>query len=172
MPKINETTLRKYLVTLLETPRIKSFIEQIQERRGCRPNGKYVSKWGFVRYNPDGSLEYPRMLFREKIYDAIYAGVAHTFVSMEIAKWILQDADEARGVVRHELAHLLHSFAGTGGNSHGKEYRVVLKIIAPKTWRKDRHWHPNVAIEKARLKVHPNSKQMSTIQIGGRYYRG
>jgi len=166
MPKINETTLRKYLITLLETPRIKSFIAQIEERKGCRPNGIYRPMWGFVRHNTDGSLEYPRMLFKEKIYDAIYAGVAHTSVSMDIAKWILQDADEARGVVRHELAHLLHSFSSTGGTPHGKEYRAVLKIIAPKTWRRDRHWHPNPAIEKARLKVHPKSKRMTTIQIG------
>ena len=105
-------------------------------------------------------------------YEAVYAGVAHTFVSMDIAKWILQDADEAKGVVRHELAHLIHSFSGTKGNVHGKEFRVVLKIISPRTWRRNRHWHPNPTIEKASLKVHPNSKQMSTIQIGGRYYRG
>ena len=171
MPKINETTLRKYLVSLLETPRIKSFIEQIAERNPIwKDSGN--SRLGFVRYHADGSLEYPRMLFKDTIAQAIYAGMAHSSMSMDIAKWILQDADEAKGVVRHELAHLLHAYSGTGGNAHGKEFRAVLKIVAPRTWRRDRHWHPTPAIEKARLKVHPNSKRMTTVRIGERYYRG
>ena len=161
MPKINETTLRKYLVSLLETPRIKSFIEQIDNRRNRQ----------FVKFSKEGTLEYPRMLFKDTIAQAIYAGMAHSSMSMDIAKWILQDADEAKGVVRHELAHLLHCYSGVGGNAHGKEFRSVLKIISPRTWRRDRHWHPNPEIEKARLKVHPKSKRMSTVKIGGRYYR-
>ena len=161
MSRINETTLRKYLVTLLETPRIKSFIEQLDKKRNRQ----------FVKFSKEGTLEYPRMLFMDRTYQAVYAGVAHSSMSMDIAKWILQDADEAKGVVRHELAHLLHCYSGVGGNAHGKEFRSVLKIISPRTWRRDRHWHPNPEIEKARLKVHPKSNRMSTVKIGGRYYR-
>ena len=160
MKRITETALRKYLVSLLETPRIKSFIQD-NSISHCRT---------FLKYSQDGSLMYPLLTFRDTTYGPTFAGVSHTWICTEIARWILADATEAKGVMRHELAHLLHAYTNTGGMVHGKEYRAVLKVVSPITWRRDRHWHPNPVIEKARLLVHPTSKAMDTFKVGKRYY--
>ena len=90
-----------------------------------------------------------------------YGGLAYKYNSLEISSWVLQDAKEAKGIVRHEVAHLLHDYIDTGGTAHGKEYVSVLKIVSPKTWRRDRHFNITPAIHKARKLIHPNKHKVN-----------
>ena len=70
--------------------------------------------------------------------------------SVHLAQWILADESEAKAVVRHEIAHLEQHYVNGDCPPHGKEFTSALKIVSPKTWRKDRHWHDNAQIAEAR----------------------
>jgi len=90
-----------------------------------------------------------------------YGGLAYKYNSLEISSWVLQDAKEAKGVVRHEVAHLLHDYIDTGGTAHGKEYIGVLKTVSPNTWRRDRHFRITPAIHQARKLIHPSKHKVN-----------
>ena len=90
-----------------------------------------------------------------------YGGLAYNYKSLEISSWVLKDAKEAKGVVRHEVAHLLHDYINTGGTAHGKEYISVLKTVSPNTWRRDRHFRITPAIDKARQLIHPSKYKIN-----------
>ena len=153
--RITEAAVRKYFRELLETPRIQEYAKQY----GTISN--FINIQGDVVVRPKLSVV--------KTVGAGYAGMAWGSVKIEISRWILEDKLETRGAVRHELAHLLHVYSRTGGGAHGKEFRNALKIVSPKTWRKDRHWYPNPAIENARTQIHPGPKK-ATIWRGKKPY--
>jgi hypothetical protein len=155
--RITETSLKKYFIELLEIPRIQQYAQDHQTARS-----KFVIK-------NTGDIVLP-ILSIVNTAGVRYAGVAHTCVSIDISRWILEDEVEAKAVVRHEVAHLLHNYSKTGGRTHGKEFHEALKIVSPKTWRKDIHWYPNPVIEKARTKVHPTSPELTIVKVGNRPY--
>ena len=86
------------------------------------------------------------------------AGFTHGCTQVHIAEWILADEAEAKGVVRHEVAHLVQFYKYDTCKPHGKEFTSALKIVSPTSWRKDRHWRDNPNIAKARkeCKAKPN----------------
>ena len=144
--RLTEKALHKYFRTLLETPRIQKYVEKYK-----LPRHNFV-----VRVDGD-EIILPRLRV-VKTAGVKYAGMAHSDMVIDISRWILEDKTEAKGTLRHEVAHLLHVYSKQGGDSHGKEFTAALKIVSPTTWRKDRHWHPNPIIEKARIQVHPTAK--------------
>ena len=152
--KATETSLRKYFNELLETPRIQKYLQD------HRQVTTFVMK-------TRGEIICPRL----RVVDTAgvrYAGVAHSDMSIDISRWILEDKAEARGTLRHEVAHLLHSYSKQGGGSHGREFNNALKVVSPSTWRRDKYWHPNANIEKARTMVHPASPKLRIVKIGNR----
>jgi hypothetical protein len=155
--KITEASLTKYFHELVEHPRIQQYAQDHQTARS-----KFVTK-------NNGNIILP-ILSVVNTAGVRYAGVAHTCVSIDVSRWILEDETEAKAVVRHEVAHLLHHYSKTGGRAHGKEFHATLKVVSPKTWRKDRHWYPNPVIEKARTKAHPTSPELTIVKVGNRPY--
>ena len=154
--KTTEKALQKYFQELLETPRIKKYLQDHKQPV------KFVMK-------VNGEVRCPRL----RIIDTAgvrYAGLAHSDMAIDISRWILEDKAEARGTLRHEVAHLLHSYSKQGGGPHGREFNNALKVVSPSTWRRDKYWHPNANIEKARTKVHPASPKLKVITIGNRPY--
>ena len=154
--KTTEKALQKYFRELLETPRIKKYIQDHKQPR------KFMME-------VNGVVMCPRLRIINTA-GVRYAGLAHSDMAIDISRWILEDKTEARATLRHEVAHLLHSYSKQGGGSHGKEFHNALKVVSPRTWRKDRHWYPNANIEKARTKVHPASPKLKVITIGNRPY--
>ena len=154
--KTTEAALRKYFNDLLETPRIEKYIQA------------HVQRTSFVM-RIKGKVVCPRL----RVVDTAgvrYAGIAHSDMAVDISRWILEDKAEARGTLRHEVAHLLHSYSKVGGGVHGKEFHKVLKVVSPSTWRNDRNWHPNSNIEKARTTTHPTSPKLKIVKVGNRPY--
>lgn len=132
---MNQQSVTDYLQQLLLVSSIADCIEKIRlERNDC------------IRFDPQ--------MFVINSAGAVYAGVSYGYAYSQISSWILVDTEQAMLVVRHELAHLIHAYSGVGGTPHGKEYNAVLRIVAGKGWRMDKHWIPNPVIEKARGKCH------------------
>ena len=98
---------------------------------------------------------------------ALAGGMTYGNYCIEISSWLLSDAKEAKGAVRHELAHALHDHLGGKGLPHGKEWIRILKIVSPVKWRKDRHWTDNPTIRKANIAIH-KGKTLKEIRRGGR----
>ena len=98
-----------------------------------------------------------------KGFDADVAGFCQGCTQVHIAEWLLADESQAKGVVRHEVAHILQHYQYIREDwplpqPHGKTFTSALKIVSPTSWRKDRHWQDNPSIEKARkeCKTKPN----------------
>ena len=91
------------------------------------------------------------------------AGFTHGCTQVHIAEWILADEGEAKGVVRHEVAHLVQFYKDAKCKPHGKEFTSALKIVAPSSWRKDRHWvdNPNIAQARKECKAKPNKIRLT-----------
>ena len=75
--------------------------------------------------------------------------------TIEVSSWVLKDDNVAKGVVRHELAHAIQDFLNIDGRVHGKEFLKILRVVAPRKWRRYRHWLSTPAIQIARVKIHP-----------------
>lgn len=164
MPAITEQALRKYFRSLLEVPRIQDFLNE------CRKKHAYkLTRSDFIVETSGGELILPKL----RIVDSAgvrYAGLAHTDMSIDMSRWILVDGSQAKAVLRHELAHLLHYYSKLGDRPHGKTFRMILKVVSPRTWRQDTHWYPTPVIEKARMKIHPKSSPLRSVKIGKRFY--
>ena len=142
MSTIRETTLKSYLQDLIQTPRIHNYLEQFLDLNG------YEFQADFKVIN--------------KTFKATVAGYSKGDSFFYIAKWILADATEAKCVVRHELAHLIHSYSDLQGMAHGKEFLSSLRLVSPLRWRRDRHCHSTPKIEEARGEVHKIQKRFFT----------
>lgn len=94
-------------------------------------------------------------------------GMTYGNSCIEISSWLLSDAKEAKGAVRHELAHALHDHLGGKGLPHGKEWLKILRIVSPIKWRRDRHWRDNAIITEANIKIH-NGRTLKAIRKGGK----
>lgn len=81
-----------------------------------------------------------------------YGGLAnYGFWTLTTYKWMMKDAEETKGIIRHELAHFIVRYLRMPIKiAHGKEFHKVLKQISPKTWKQDLHWHYTPAIIAAR----------------------
>ena len=144
---MKETTVKEYFNLLLSTPRIAKYIVECKENRGdSRP------------FNPRCSII--------ETAGSMYAGITYNANTVCISSWILVDDVQTKAVVRHELAHALHFYSKLGGNPHGKEFNSILRIVSPRKWRTDKHWVPNITIEKARGKVHKIQSRVLTNRIG------
>ena len=96
------------------------------------------------------------------------AGRAYGDRLIEISSWMLHDYDEAGGVLRHELAHIIVKRYGLRQpDSHGENFINALKAIAPLTWERDRHWHGTPAINQARSLIHPDATPVLPYTGGG-----
>jgi predicted SprT family Zn-dependent metalloprotease len=74
---------------------------------------------------------------------------------IRIASFILEDLDEAKGTIRHELAHLMVRYLKMPSRiAHGREFHQTLRMIAPLTWKYDCHWHKTEAILAAMGELH------------------
>ena len=77
---------------------------------------------------------------------------------IEISSWMLHDYDEAGGVLRHELAHIIVERHGLREpDSHGENFINARKAISPLTWERDRSWHGTPAINRARSLIHADA---------------
>ena len=73
---------------------------------------------------------------------------------IEIAPWQLADKEEAKSTIRHELVHCIVGYLKLEIRiSHGKEFKKILREIAPRTWSNDMYWHYTPAITAAREKL-------------------
>jgi len=74
---------------------------------------------------------------------------------IEISSWILVDEEETIRVVKHEFAHTIKEYAYLEGKPHGKGFTKALKAVSSQQWRRDRYWHTNRDIDRARIQIHP-----------------
>ena len=145
MVSITPKGLFNYLITLLKVPRI---IRLIHTAKGLKP---------FL----------PEFRVMETCGPSIGGCAFKQQQLIHISSWILQDASVAKGVVRHELAHLIHTHIDTGGTAHGKEFSQILRIVSPRGWRKDKHFRWEPEIVKAYTQIHPNNpmKKLTTRKL-------
>ena len=132
MRGITPDALFKYLRELINTERVQALLHKAKRYKIFRPIFKIVpscgAQWGGMCYGAD---------------------------TIEVSSWILKDDNVAKGVVRHELAHAIQDFLNIEGRSHGKEFLKILRVVAPRNWRRDRHWRSTPDIQLARIKIHP-----------------
>ena len=129
-------TLNQYIHTLVELPRVQSFLNHYDNQQPfqCPPVVVVPSCGSLV-----AALTYGNRL-------------------IEVSSWILVDDSETYGVLRHEFAHVIKAHCKLPGTPHGRGYIHSLKNVSPKTWQNDKYWLPTVDIEEARLKIHSKSK--------------
>ena len=89
---------------------------------------------------------------------------------LEMSSWIMVDINQAKRVVRHEIAHILQFVCDLNvENWHGKGFGTALKIVSPTLYkyskRSDRGWHTNTQIEEARGKFHRLTKKKQKSKI-------
>ena len=83
-----------------------------------------------------------------------FAAQADSYHSISMTKWIMKDRQEAYSTLRHELAHNIVAWLRLPYSiSHGKEFKQILKQIAPKTWHNDLHWNMSQSISQARINM-------------------
>ena len=143
MKAISKNAIKVYFDATLNKSKVK---EAILEAHNSRP--KMLQD-----FKPVLSIDREIKGFGEGV-----AGFAHGCTQVHIAEWLLVDEAEAKSVVRHEVAHVVQNYQHERCKPHGEEFTSALKIVAPSSWRKDRHWVDNPTIAKARkeCKAKPN----------------
>jgi len=141
MKPISKNAIKEYFDKTLKKAKVIDAIEKA---------GSYTGPKMLQDYMPTIHIDREIKGFPQNV-----AGYAQGCTQVHIAEWILADESEAKGVVRHEVAHILQHYQCIRDNwplpqPHGKTFTSALKIVAPNTWRKDRHWVDNPNIEKAR----------------------
>jgi len=132
MRSITPDALFKYFKELINTERIQALLHKAKRYKVFKPIFKIVPSCG------------PQ-----------YGGMCYGSDTIEVSSWVLKDDNVAKGVVRHELAHAIQDFLNIDGRVHGKEFLKILRVVAPRNWRRDRHWQSTPAIQIARVKIHP-----------------
>ena len=134
---MREVTLNRYIQSLVEAPRVQSFLNENNHKQKpfvCPP----------VIVVPSCG--------------ALTAALTYGSRLVEVSSWILESDSETKSILRHEFAHVLKHHCDLPGSAHGRVFIQSLKHVSPKTWRTDKYWYPDNAIEEARLKMHPKSK--------------
>jgi len=144
MKPISRTAIKKYFTETLQKENVKNTIEGANHKHLHAP--KMLQDY-MPRLQIDNAL---------KGFPINVAGFTSGCTSVHIAQWILACDSEAKAVVRHEVAHLVQHYTNDNSKPHGKEFTIALKIVSPKTWRKDRHWHDSLVVEKARKECEVN----------------
>ncbi len=144
MKPISRESIRNYFQEVLNKPAVQEVIQKSHNAQTPKLMSHFT----------------PTCTFRDTItgYSSKVAGYAVGTSTICIANWILRDSSQAKGVVRHEVAHLLQHYQHKTCKPHGKEFTEALKIVSPKTWRKDRHWEDSREIAEARKECERNNK--------------
>jgi hypothetical protein len=88
------------------------------------------------------------------------AGKARDDTMIMVSSWVLYDRNETESTLRHELAHTIVNRCGLREpNSHGENFKRVLKTIAPTTWEKDWYCTPTPAMRAAKERIHGDESQ-------------
>ena len=95
-----------------------------------------------------------------KGYGGKAAGYTIGVTQVHIAQWILADESEAKGVVRHEVAHLVQHYEHGPCRPHGKEFTKALKLVSPTNWRRDKYWHDSPEVAQARKECESNPNKI------------
>ena len=144
--------LEKYIEEYLFKDRVQEFI------------GEYSNGEGLTIFD----LNVPNVMVRDSCgarvgaQTWVYKKTGEAYI--EISSWMLEDINEAKGVMRHELSHYVKEYCGLDGRPHGANFNKVLKVVSPRYFRRDRYWRNTKAIEKARLKLHPFAKRDTKLQ--------
>ena len=135
--RVREKTLQNYLGTLLKNDRVREFItDQVPSKR-------------IGNFHP--ALSVVNQVSRKNASQ--YAGMALGSRTIQISQWICVDKDQSFSTVRHELAHCIQNWCNLPGSHHGSGFTVALKLVSPRTWRKDRHWKRTPSVENARQEI-------------------
>jgi hypothetical protein len=148
MKPISRTAIKKYFTETLHKESVRNTLEGAKHKHFNSP--KMLQDYT-PRLQIDNSL---------KGFPIKVAGFTSGCTEVHIAQWILVCDSEAKAVVRHEVAHLVQHYTHEGCKPHGKEFTEALKIVSPKTWRKDKHWHDSPEVEKARKECVNNPKKI------------
>jgi len=133
-------TLQSYADKIYLGDRVQAFIKEYPKAKKVRPK-VYIS-------DTCGS----------DTAGQIWCDVSRRRMEIELSRWILVDRKQTLSTIRHELAHALTAICELGGAKHGKEFTKALKIVSPRTFRRDRHWYDNDSVFKARKKYHPKTR--------------
>ena len=121
----------------------------------------------FIKRYPNAKKIKPRVYISDTCGSdtagQIWCDVSRRRMDIELSRWILVDRKQALSTIRHELAHALSAICELGGSKHGKEFTTALKIVSPKAFRQDRHWHDTTKVFKAIKKYHPKTRIYSNI---------
>ena len=146
MKSISRKGIKKYFLEVLNKDSVVRVINECGKKRNTKMYKDFL---------PELSIDNTIKGFRAQV-----AGFTVGVSQVHIAQWILADESEAKGVVRHEVAHLVQHYQAGGGRPHGKEFTKALKLVSPKTWRRDRHWRDNPLIIKARKECETNPNKI------------
>ena len=146
MKPISRESIRNYFQEVLQKPAVMDVIEKSHNSRKPKLMSDFT----------------PSCIFKDKItgYKVKVAGYALGTGSICLANWILRDSSQAKAVVRHEVAHLLQHYKYGESKPHGKEFTEALKVVSPKTWRRDKYWHDNPLIINARKECESNPNKI------------
>lgn len=151
MKSISREALRKYYLEVLTRPAVTDVIQKAHSFNKGKPKlmDDYIPTCQF----DDKITGFTNLGGQSKV-----AGFAVGTSAIHVANWILKDECQAKGVIRHEVAHLLQHYEQAGCRPHGKEFTKALKVVSPNTWRRDRHWYDNAEIAEARKESEHNNK--------------
>jgi hypothetical protein len=148
MKPISRKAIRKYFADVLLK---KTVVTEIDD-------------YGYRHHNQAKMLQdyMPDLVIDNLIkgYGGRAAGYTMGVTQVHIAQWILADESEAKGVVRHEVAHLVQHYEHGQCRTHGKEFTKALKLVSPTNWRNDRYWHDTPIICKAREECEANPNKI------------
>ena len=138
MKPISRTAIKKYFTETLQKENVKNTIEGANHKHRNSP--KMLQD-----YMPTLQIDTALKGFPNTV-----AGFTSGCTSVHIAQWILASDSEAKGVIRHEVEHLVQHYTNDFSKPHGKEFTSALKIVSPTNWRRDRHWHDSNEVKQAR----------------------
>mgnify|MGYP003653711896 CR=1 FL=1 len=148
MKPISRTAIKKYFTETLQKESVTNTIRSADYKH---------------HFSPKMLEDYmPRLTIDSKItgFHKRVAGYASGSTEVHIAQWILTNDAEAKAVVRHEVAHLVQHYVNGDTQAHGKEFTSALKVVSPRSWRKDRHWYDSPEVAKARKECEKNPNKI------------
>jgi hypothetical protein len=99
-------------------------------------------------------FEVPKFVLERSCGEKV-AGIAKGADLIQMSSWVLHSRNETEATLRHECAHCICSMCGLKEpDSHGDNFALVLKTIAPTTWEQDWYCNPTLAMKSAREAIH------------------